>query len=100
MNDQEIIKAIQLKFPGVYPDQRFSVLMPEINKMLPVVRLAFENFLLTGENQEINLLGYSVKQLRQTQGMNELAAYLTLSWLIREPVLADSSLKRGHDRIT
>lgn len=32
--------------------------------------------------------------------MNEVAGFLTLDWLLREPEKAIASLKKGHDTIS
>ncbi|WP_317346214.1 hypothetical protein [Phocaeicola plebeius] len=39
--------------------------------------------------------GYSVKQLMEERGMAYPAALLSMDWLIKEPIKAMESLKRG-----
>lgn len=97
MSNEEIIKLIQSKYPKLYPNDKVYILTSVLEKMSPLVKKALETFLQTNEHKEINLFGYSVQNLIAQQGMNEIAAYLTLDWIIREPDKAIESLKKGHD---
>lgn len=97
MNDQEIIKEIQSLYPEQYSNDKLDVLNSSLAKMSPVIKKALIEFLQTNSQLELNLLGYSVDNLAKDHGMNEVAAYLTLDWIIREPDKALESIKRGHD---
>jgi hypothetical protein len=43
--------------------------------------------------------GYSIERLMKEFGMNPIAAFLALDWLIRDPDTARALIKRGFDRI-
>lgn len=60
---------------------------------------AFMTWWRSREVPEIEVEGYTVASLMQRQGMNPIAAFLTLDWLFREPERARASLRRGHDRV-
>ncbi|OGZ60922.1 MAG: hypothetical protein A2919_00135 [Candidatus Spechtbacteria bacterium RIFCSPLOWO2_01_FULL_43_12] len=97
MSNEEIVNLIQAKYPQLYPNEKIDILTSSLEKMSPVVKKALESFLSSGNNLELNLLGYSVEKLTKEHGMNEIAAYLTLDWIVREPEKAIESLKKGHD---
>ncbi len=97
MSNEGIIKLIQTKYLELYPNDKVHILISGLEKMSPLVKKALETFLQTNEYKEINLLGYSIQNLTAEYGMNEIAAYLTLDWIIREPDKAIESLKKGHD---
>lgn len=97
MSNEEIVKLTQSKYPELYSNDKVHILTSGLKKMSLLVKKALETFLQTNEHEEINLLGYSIQNLTAEQGMNEIAAYLTLDWIIREPDKAIESLKKGHD---
>lgn len=99
MTNDEIKKIIQSKYPDKYPDNKIGVLDASLDKMTPAVRMSLENFLQSGQRQDISVLGYSLDKLMNEHGMNEVATYLTIDWIIREPTQAFQSLRRGHDFI-
>jgi len=63
----------------------------------PRIQGAFYHWWKTGEIIEFEAEGYSVQRLVDEHGMNPVAAYLTLDWLIKEPEAALVPLERGHD---
>lgn len=97
MTNEELIKSIQSKYPDVYPESKVGLLTSGFEKMSPVIRKSLEELLQTNNHLELNLLGYTVDRLINEHGMNEVAAHLTLDWIVREPDKALESLKRGHD---
>lgn len=99
MDNDQLLKLIENKFPYNTNKHtgRMGRMREGLEKMSPIIKRCLVNFLETGKIEEINLLGYSVEILKEKHGMTELAAYLTLDWLIREPDKAVKSLLRGHD---
>jgi len=65
----------------------------------PLVKTAFKHWWNTGEIGDLEIQGYTVKQLMGYRNMNTIAAFLTLDWLATEPEKALVSLKRGYDLI-
>lgn len=99
MNTPELINQIQTLYTNIYQADRLAKLSNSVENLAPVIRHALEHFLTTSTHLEINILGHSVQSLMQGSKQNELAAYLTLDWLIREPQRAQEVLKRGYDKI-
>ena len=99
MTNEEFIKNIQSRFPDIYPENKFDLLVSSLEKISPIIRKSLEEFLQSGNHLEINLLGYSIEKLTKEHGMNEIAGYLTLDWIVREPDKAVESLKKGHDYV-
>src|SRR4051812_42386587 len=61
----------------------------------PIVRAAFLNWWKGGVlNDTLSAAGYTVAQLMREHGMTEIAALLTIDWLLREPDRAIASLRR------
>lgn len=78
MTNEELIKIIQSKYPGIYPESNVGLLISSFEEMSPVIRKSLEEFLQRNNHLELNLLGYTVDRLAKEHGMNEVAAYLTL----------------------
>lgn len=70
----------------------------DIFKMDPDVQGRALKFLETGEIEDAEIEGYTVKKLT-SMSMNVLAAFLTQDLLLRDPDRAKAMLKRGWDRI-
>lgn len=99
MSNDEIKNLIQTKYPDKYPDNKIDILDASLDKMTPAVKMSLENFLQNGQREDISILGYSLDKLMNEHGMNEVAAYLTIDWIMREPTHALKSLRKGHDFI-
>lgn len=63
----------------------------------PRVRRAFYHWWKTGEFIDFDAHGYNVQRLADEHGMNPIAAYLALDWLLKDPEAALVPLRRGHD---
>ncbi|KKR28591.1 hypothetical protein A2715_03245 [Candidatus Woesebacteria bacterium RIFCSPHIGHO2_01_FULL_39_32] len=98
--DEDAIKLrIQQKFPGLYPDKGLDLVAKKIQQFDTQLKLELEKFLETGEIPAREINGYTIDKLVKEHGMNELAAFLTMDWLIREPEKATESLHRGADKL-
>ena len=97
---EEYMQLILSKYPDQYTEELItSTIMPKLETASPIILRSLKKFLTDGVIDEIVLLGYSVEKLVNEHGMNELAAFLTLAWIIREPQEAIESLRKGHDTI-
>ena len=96
MEKEEMMTLVLKRYPGVY-DNKLEQIASELDSMDPEFKLLFENFLTTGQVDNIEIQGYTVAKLKTEHGMNEVAAFLTLDWLKQEPEVASKSLERGHD---
>jgi hypothetical protein len=65
----------------------------------PRIQEAFYRWWNTSEISDIEVEGHHLQRLADEHGMNPIAAFLTLDWLIKEPEAALASLARGHDRV-
>jgi len=100
MDTKSLVNLILSKYPSEYSNENApQILEKSIKEMTPFMRRSIENFLINDQLDEINLLGYTVKILKNQHHMNEVAAYLTLDWILREPQKALQSLEKGHDMI-
>jgi hypothetical protein len=95
MNIEKIKEAIQSRYPEHYQGNKIDVVLEKVEKFSPALRLNLENFLQTGELQDVEILGYSISRLMKENYMNEIAAHLTMDWIFREPVKAIEGIKRG-----
>lgn len=97
MEMERIKKLILGRYPGLYLDENIELLLSSIEKMDSSLRIKLENFLTSGEVSETVIQDYSVERLVKEHKMNELAAFLTLDWIKKEPLKAIMSLKKGYD---
>ena len=82
-----------------YPMQGAEIIIPDILALQPSLKTLFEQWWQTGIVPNIEIEGYTIERLKAEQGMNVIAAFLTLDWLIQEPADAMVSLRSGHDKI-
>ena len=92
-------KRIDERYPGIYSGPQMesaleSLISPSMDSE---IRLHLEKFLTSGVLEDLTVEAYSVTRLKKEHGMNELAAFLTLDWLKREPEDAKASLAKGSD---
>lgn len=99
MELQKIKELIEEKYPGAYSDTGIKSVLEGIENLSAALREDLEKLLTTGKISDREVEGYSVKKLMEETGMNELAAFLTLGWLEREPEEAKASLRKGHDEV-
>jgi hypothetical protein len=59
------------------------------------IRDAFDRYLLSEEKPELTIEGYSFDDLVNKRGVNPIAAFLTLNWLIKSPEQVRISLSKG-----
>lgn len=97
MTIEAVIAQIQTKYPETYSKDKTQMLIASFEKMSPIIRKALEAYLQTDQHEQLNILGITVEKLMTENSMNEIAAYLALDWIIREPDQALKSLKKGHD---
>lgn len=82
-----------------YPPQGAQLVATKIETLTLEIRPLFEEWWKSGYLPDFEIEQYSVKRLMDEHGMNPVAAFLTLDWLVREPKAAAASLKKGHDKV-
>lgn len=99
MTTEEIKQKIQGRYPDTYKGEHLEDVVSKIESMDADLREKVEKFLETGEVEDMEVEGYTAEKLISDWGMLELAAYLTLDWLRREPEEAKRALEHGFDFI-
>jgi hypothetical protein len=97
MDAVELKRLITTRFPDQYK-AGLDLTITDVMKMDPEVQRRTFKFLQTGEIEDTEIEGYSIKKLTET-GMNPLGAFLMQDWLLRNPEEAIRAMKRGHDSI-
>ena len=93
MTTQEII-AVLVEQKG-YDKAQTERLAPKIEALPEDIRTALENWVQTGELTSPVYADYDVKKILEKQpAYKEIAAYLTLDWLRRDPAAATAQLNR------
>lgn len=82
-----------------YPRGGAELVIEKILQMQPVILAEFREWWQKGTVSELEIEGYTVKGLMEEHGLNQLAAFITLDWLVREPDKAKACLRRGYDLI-
>ena len=93
----ELLKRLVDEFE--YPAPRAESARKKLLELQPELRPAFERWWQTGEVPEVEIEEYTLDRLMIEFGMNPIAAFLSLDWLIRQPQQARQTLDRGFDRI-
>jgi hypothetical protein len=82
-----------------YSPYAADITASELATAEPRIQKAFLHWWNTGQVVALEVEQYDVRRLANEHGMNPIAAFLTLDWLIKEPEAALASLARGHDWI-
>lgn len=93
----EVIQRLTDEFG--YPEKGASLVADKIVKLDTMLSSRFHGWWTEGIIEDVNIHGYSIERLQSEHGMNTIAAFLTLDWLLREPERATHSLRKGHDKI-
>jgi len=83
-----------------YPAEGAHLVADKLAACAGEVQASFHKWWTTGHLDVLEVEQYTVQRLMNEHGMNPVAAFLTLDWLIREPEKARTSLARGHDVLT
>ena len=94
---KELVDGLITRFG--YPKSGANLISSKLVHLQQPIKSAFKDWWLLGEKPNAEIEGYTFESLMESHGMNPIAAFLTLDWLIREPQRAKESLNRGHDFI-
>jgi len=78
-----------------YKISQVDNVVKQINEFSPKVSAAFEKWLSTGEIDDTEVEGFTVKTIMEKKPMKVVAAYLTLGWLENDPKQAKRFLKES-----
>jgi|GEM_PF-579734 len=82
-----------------YSDRGASLVTDRLEASDARIQSGFLKWWNTGQIESVEVEGYDVQRLMREHQFNPIAAFLTLDWLIKEPVSAKAALARGHDRV-
>lgn len=83
-----------------YPASGTKLIVDRLAILSPELYIEFEKWWISGELPSIEIEGYTIQKLINEHHQNLIAAFLTLSWLEREPNQAKDALRRGYDQIS
>lgn len=83
-----------------YSSSGVEIIAAQLLRLEPQLSAAFEEWWNSGNVPKAEIEGYSFERLQNEHGMNPIAAFLTLDWLLREPEKAKVALSKGHDRLS
>jgi hypothetical protein len=92
-----LVKRLQDDFH--YPASGARLVAEKIVMLSPEIKDAFITWWHEGTLPVLEVAGYTLHTLMEEHGMNPIAAFLTLDWLVRDPQSARASLEKGHDYI-
>jgi hypothetical protein len=82
-----------------YSAQGARLIVDKLDRLDGEILFAFQRWWQDGTLPDYEAEGYTIERLMTGHGMNPIAAFLTLDWLVREPEKALISLRKGHDRL-
>ncbi len=97
--DIENIKTRLMQEYG-YPAKGADLIVQQLTQLDHRLRDPFTRWWETGAEPAIEVEGYTLERLIIEQGMNPVASFLTLDWLLRDPGKAKASLRKGHDQVS
>jgi len=83
-----------------YPESGAALVAQDIAALRSPVREAFWEWWRTGAISDLLVEGYAAPQLIREHGLNPIAAWLTMGWLLEEPDEAKAALIHGYDVVT
>ncbi|MBI2635166.1 MAG: hypothetical protein HYW79_01325 [Parcubacteria group bacterium] len=95
-----IKQLIKEKFPDTYSEEQLDeIIEKKIARFPSFLFTPLQEFLTEGKEPNIEVEGYSFKDLTSEHGIQPIGAFLTLFWLYKEPDHAKEALKKGHDDV-
>ena len=92
MKEQELYKLLQEEG---YPEFMMDSTVEKLKNLQPEVAHEFSQWIDSKKTPEIEIQGFSYKSLVEDFGMKPVGAFLTLNWLVVDPVEAKESLEEG-----
>lgn len=97
INVEEIKARLANEFG--YSIQEAETIAQDIMVLNNPVHDAFIHWWQTREIRPLTVQKYSIESLQEKYGMNTIAAFLTLGWLLDDPKAALNSIAQGYDQI-
>jgi len=81
-----------------YPQAGAKLIAEKLTSCNIAIQTAFWEWWQTGQlSLDIEVEGFTLESLIHKHQMKPVAAFLTMDWLMREPIKARQSLQKGHD---
>lgn len=96
-NTEEIVTRLMADYG--YPRNGAQLVALKLGQLQVPLAKQVEKWWVTHEPIMLEVEGHSVETLKRDHGLNDIAAILTLDWLIRDPNGAQAALARGHDSV-
>ena len=97
MDKHTIIDELSTKYG--YDFRGAVIVANKLEKLNPQLASLFMQWRQDGVIPQIEIEGFTIPRLITEHDMKPIAAFLTLDWLLREPLRAIASLKKGKDHI-
>lgn len=97
LNTEETVRKLVSKWG--YPESGARKVAIMLGQLQPVLAMQVAQWWESGEPVLIQVEGCNFESLKTEHGMNDIAAILTLDWLLRDPNVALAKLARGHDQV-
>lgn len=78
-----------------YPEYMHEKTILKIRNFSEQVSTAFKQWIIDNNDPDITIERYSYKYLVNSMKMQPIGAFITLDWLIRDPIKAKSALMQG-----
>ncbi|MEZ6234369.1 MAG: hypothetical protein R3B68_09280 [Phycisphaerales bacterium] len=82
-----------------FPEHGADIVAAKLGRLSPDLATQAEAWWTRGAAISMEAHGHTVESLRRDHGLGDVAAILTLDWIMREPEKALRQLARGHDSI-
>lgn len=97
LNTEEIVKRLVSQWG--YPESGARKVAILLGQLQPALAMQFAQWWESGEPVQLHAEGWTVESLKTQHDMNDVAAILTLDWILRDPAVALAKLARGHDQV-
>lgn len=79
-----------------YPEKKAQVVGEDLSRIDPQLTSILDAWISTGEENDFEVEGYRLIQLKEKFKMSFPAALLTIDWLIKDPQNAIQCIVRGN----
>ena len=97
LNTEETVRKLVSQWG--YPESGARKVAIMLSQLRPALAMQVAQWWESGKPVQFEVEGCDVESLKAEHGMNEIAAILTLDWLLRDPAPALAQLGRGHDQV-
>lgn len=97
IDDKVILKRLTAEFD--YSEDEAQRAVEKLKQCRPEIQTAFETWWKSGVIPDLQVEGFTLPGLMQKQNWNPIQAFLALDWLMINPKVARTVLRRGLNTI-